>query len=284
MAPPATCARANWAIDRATSLPEIWALLAKCRGVVGARQLMRVCKAARAGAREFLNTLPGLVVCGGVASGVGRVSDVWRLDMATLRCEPMSAPVTARAEHACCAVRGALVVIGGTTAEDDVTNVTLRVEMLSSLEEGGAFVDLPPLSCGKIRGTAAVAVDESGSVAEHVLLLGGVDASEVLSTEQLVDLATGACVPKDNLLHWRASSAAGRLPDGRVVCVGDFGGASSAEEWGAPAQGTADAAWGWRELPAMSVPRYGCCGCVMSDGRFAVLGGESNDTVPMSSC
>jgi hypothetical protein len=47
--------------------------------------------------------------------------------------------------------------------------------------------------------------------------------------------------------------------------------------------GGADAAWGWRELPAMSAERYACCGCVLSDGRFAVLGGGSNGS-PTSSC
>ena len=34
----------NWAVDRATSLPEVWALVAKHRAVLGA-----VCRAARAG-------------------------------------------------------------------------------------------------------------------------------------------------------------------------------------------------------------------------------------------
>jgi hypothetical protein len=38
---------------------------------------MRVCRAARAGATEYLSTLPGLVVCGGDI--LDRVSDVWRL-------------------------------------------------------------------------------------------------------------------------------------------------------------------------------------------------------------
>jgi hypothetical protein len=33
--------------------------------------VMRVCKPARAGAKEFLRTLPGLVVCGGYSAGVG---------------------------------------------------------------------------------------------------------------------------------------------------------------------------------------------------------------------
>ena len=92
---------------------------------------------------------------------------------------------------------------------------------------------------------------------------------------QLVDLATGACAPQNNLLHPRFEPAAGRLLDGRVVCAGGFGGESSAEVWGAPEQGAADAAWSWRELPAMGAMRRGCCGCVMSDGRFAVLCGKS---------
>jgi hypothetical protein len=34
----------------------------------------------------------------------------------------------------------------------------------------------------------------------------------------------------------------------------------------------------------MSTGRVGCCGCVMSDGGFAVLGGASNNGVPTSSC
>jgi hypothetical protein len=158
------------------------------------------------------------------------------------------------------------------------------VEMLSS-EEGGAFVDLPPLSCGGICGTAAIGVDESERAAGQVLLLGGADASGALTTVQLVDLATGACAPQNNLLHAHYLSAAGRLADGRVVCAGGIGVGLSAEVWGAPAQGAADAAWTWIELPAMSADRYGCCGCVMSDGRFAVLGGLNNNHVPpTSSC
>jgi hypothetical protein len=281
MAPGVTTrAQAKWAVERATALPEMWALVANHRGVLGARRLMRVCRAVRAGGLEYLSTLPGLVVCGGRTPGVGLVSDVWRLDLATMRWEPMPALVTARSLPACCAVRGALVVLGGETE----VGRTSSVEMLSS-EEGGAFVDLPPLSCGGIHGAAAIAVDESDSAAGQVLLLGGSDANTLYSsTVQLVDLATGECAPQNNLLHPRCLSAAGRLPDGRVVCAGGLGGdSSSAELWGPPEQGAADAAWTWRELPAMSAGRWGCCGCVMSDSRFAVLGGWSNG-VPTSSC
>jgi hypothetical protein len=137
----------------------------------------------------------------------------------------------------------------------------------------------------QLRGAAAVAVEESDSAAGQVLLVrGGDDDYYSLSTVQLVDLATGACAQQPDLLHRRAYAAAGRLPDGRVVCAGGLGSGSSAEVWGAPTQGAADAAWSWRALPAMSVPRSGCRGCVLSDGRFAVLGGSSNDDVPTSSC
>jgi hypothetical protein len=287
MAPPNTRARANLAMERATSLPEVWALVAKYRGVLGAWRLMRVCRASREGAKEFLSTLPGLVVCGGEGEG-GEVSDVWRLDLATLRWEPMPALVTARSDHACCAVRGALVVLAGRTTsgagDDDFTS---GVEILEEEEGAFVFVDLPPLSCGGILGAAAIAVEESDSAAGQVLLLGGGDASGPLSTVQLVDLATGACTPQNNLLHPRIDPAAGRLPDGRVVCAGGLsglGGHLSAEVCGPPEQGAPDAAWSWTELPAMSAPRWGCCGCVMSDGRYAVLGGLTYNHDPTSSC
>jgi hypothetical protein len=82
-APPTTLEElANWAVDRATSLPEVWALVAEHSDVlVDAWRLMRVCRAARAGAKEFLSTLPGLVVCGGRTTyAAPPVRDVWRLD------------------------------------------------------------------------------------------------------------------------------------------------------------------------------------------------------------
>jgi hypothetical protein len=291
MAPPTTRARANWAVQRATALPEFWALVAEHCTVVGAWRLMSVCKASRAGGKEFLskpNTRPGLVVCGGARlsspNEYTRVRDVWRLDLTTLRWEPMPALVTARNSHACCAVRGTLVVLGGAT----LVGGTSSVEMLSSRGEEGAFVDLPPLSCGEIFAAAAIAVEESVSAAGQVLLLGGVDDDdEGMSTVHLVDLATGACARQPDLLHSRANNqAAARLPDGRIICSGDMDGDtySSTEVWGPPEQGAPDAPWTWSELPATSVARQACCGCVMSDGRFAVLGGHGGHGHYFSSC
>ena len=66
------------------------------------------------------------------------------------------------------------------------------------LSEGAeAFVNLPPLSCGKIDDTAVMAVEESESTAGQVLLLGGVASpGGTTSSVHLVDLATGMCTPQ----------------------------------------------------------------------------------------
>jgi hypothetical protein len=169
-------------------------------------------------------------------------------------------------------VRGALVVLGGVTEGGGCS----RVEILSAGAE--AFVNLPPLSCGKIWEATAIAVEESDSAAGQVLLLGGVASpGGITSSVHLVDLATGICTPQPDLLRARFGFAAAKLGDGRVVCAGGGGpGYSSAEVFGPPLQGGADAEWTWRSLPDMSVGIFCCCGCVMSDGRFAVFGGGSN--------
>ena len=78
------------------------------------------------------------------------------------------------------------------------------------------------------------------------------------------------------MLHQRVMFAAARLKDGRVVCAGTcrhFWPSASAEVYGLPTDGAPDAPWTSTGLLAMSVGRWGCGGCVMSDGRFAVLGG-----------
>ena len=147
------------------------------------------------------------------------------------------------------------------------------------------FVELPPLSCGGIYGAAAIGVDESDSTLGQVLLLGGHHQTNFgISSMRLVDLATGVCTPQAALLHTRSYFAAAGLPDGRVVCAGGLGIQTTAEMWGPPSQGAhQDAAWTWSQLPPMSVGRQGCIGCVLSDGRFAVIGGRNNSGIT-SSC
>jgi len=140
-------------------------------------------------------------------------------------------------------------------------------------------VELPPLSCGAIYCAAAIALDETHSAFGQVLLLGGVDQDYTsTSSVRLVDLATGVCTPQADLPHERSYFAAARLPDGGIACAGDADELSTAVMCHPPVQGTLGAAWAWRELPAMSVGRTGCRGCVLSNGRFAVLGGIHNSS------
>jgi hypothetical protein len=275
MAPTDSSNTNTWVIQHVLALVEIWALVAQNSGFVGAWRLTAVCRASRGGVKEWLGTLPGLVVSGGYDRNRS-MSEVWRLDLATLLWVPMPALVAARSDHACCVVRGALFVLGGYVFEDGEGSAS-RVEILSAGGEDRVFTEFPALSCGGIVEATAIAVEESNSAAGQVLLLGCCDEDPVsLLTMHLVDLATGMCTPQAALLENRADAAAVRIPDGRVVCAGGRGSLSSAEVWGPPASGPSNAVWTWTQLPAMSVRRYGSCRCVMSDGRFAVLGGDSN--------
>jgi hypothetical protein len=280
MAPTDSSDTNTWVIQHVLALVEIWALVAQNSGFVGAWRLTAVCRASLAGVKEWLGTLPGLVMSGGYDGG-RPVSEVWQLDLATLQWVPMPTLVTARSDHACCVVRGALVVLGGYV--EDGEESTSRVEILSAGGGNRVFTECPALSCGGIVEATAIAVEESNSVAGQVLLLGGCDEESCSLTMHLVDLATGVCTPQAALRGNCAGAAAVRIPDGRVVCGGGLGLLASAEVWGPPASGSSNAAWTWTQLPTMSVRRHGSCGCVMSDGRFAVLGGWSNGGIT-SSC
>jgi hypothetical protein len=117
-------------------------------------------------------------------------------------------------------------------------------------------MELPPLSCGAIYSTAAIAVDETHSALGQVLLLGGSNQYNTsTSSARLVDPATGICTPQADLLHARSYFAAARLLDGSIACAGGAGALSVGELLNRPVQGAMDAAWTCRGLPAMSVGR-----------------------------
>ena len=271
--------------SRVTALIEFWALVAGSKRftLVELWRIMRVSKAARLGVKEHLSTLPKLVVCGGLTGG--EVSDrVWRLNMATLRWESMRSLGTARFHHSCCTVNGALVVVGGSHDTSSFLPVSERDEKekdrvnpateIHSPQESNEWPKIfPPLSRGEIHGTVAVPVNETESAAGQVLLIGGEDASSLLRVVHRVDLSTGECVLHSHLHGMYAYHAASQLRDGRIVCVGAYeyeDPKDSAELWGPYGP---EATWFWTPVCRMSHWRYGSRGCVMSDGRFAVLGG-----------
>jgi hypothetical protein len=94
--------------------------------------------------------------------------------------------------HACCAVRGALVVMGGQVLAVEYFTMPPPREWRFFPKGAGAFVELPPLSCGANCGAIAISVNNSHSALEQMLLLRGHDQQHTAtSSVRLVDLATG---------------------------------------------------------------------------------------------
>ena len=58
---------------------------------------------------------------------------------------------------------------------------------------------------------------------------------------------------------------------------------TSSEVWRPPVPGVPNDAWTWTQLPAMSAGRFDLCGCVMSNGRSAVVSGK-NESGDILSC
>jgi hypothetical protein len=304
-APPA--AHAESAAARVLVLCELWFIIAAHSGVVGAWRLAGVCRAARQGAKEWLRKLPGVVVCGGRVGeeGGAYTSEVWRLDLGALRWERLPDLTTGRADHACCAVRGGVVVLGGVVAVDEQTASVEILRRDSSGTVGNIFDILPTLSCGPIGAfAAALVIDESESDRGQVLLIGRDDEGGSTSAVRKVDLATGVCTAQPSLLcpqgHDVYDCTAGRLPDGRIVCAGtthmDSSDEESSEEWDLeyhtmaqvlepPPHGSpGGVSWQWRALPGASVLHSFGGGCVLSDGRFAIFGGADASGTATLSC
>jgi hypothetical protein len=68
------------ATTRVDALSELWLLIAAFSDFVGAWRLTGVCKASIEGAKVWLRTLPGLLVCGGYDGRRG-TRKAWRLDL-----------------------------------------------------------------------------------------------------------------------------------------------------------------------------------------------------------
>ena len=92
--------------------------------------------------------------------------------------------------------------------------------------------------------------------------------------------------------HQIKDCTAGRLPDGRVLCVitthliaeEDLYLHKMAQVLEPPQHGSpVGASWQWRALPRTSEGRVISSGCVLSDGRFAVFGGLDGRDKPCSS-
>ena len=194
---------------------------------------------------------------------------MWKLNLGELRWERMHDVMhdlmRGRAEHACCAVRGGFVVLGGTfEGQAGGLEATASVEIsgYDSDAQEHIFRALPPLTRGVVYQSVAVAIEESASELGQVLLIGGQDEDDEMSSAvHLVDLATGVCTAQSRLVSsqgYLGGCSAARLLDGRIVCLGeDFAQATlhhTAQVLEPPTQGSeSEASWQCRYLPSMSV-------------------------------
>ena len=272
------------ATSRVCALSEMWLLFAKLGGdFVEAWRWRSVCRASNDGVRQWLRTLPGVVVCGGVTTSGAAVGsdrelcDVWRLDMATLRWDALPHLRSPRYSHACCVVNTRnLVVLGGRSDAGYCDTVEILrhgrgataavgTEAAAAADDDDAphasFENLPSLSCGALRGGCSalplaadqlVEEEEEEGVEKNlddvdthlgrVMLIGQLqehrEHADVVTVHR-VDLVTGVCLRQPPLLRPRTCFSATRLPDGRVICVGQLqpGATAAGGGAGAPAAG-----------------------------------------------
>ena len=219
---------------------------------------------------------PGaLVVCGvGYWSYGGASREVWRLDLGELCWQRMPDMLLKRNHHACCVVRGALIVLGGlveTTTGAFKTTASVEILRRNGPDDvEGKFHELPGLSSGPLYGCIALPIIESQSDLGQVLLLGGYDVDgRSSSSVYKVDLATGACSRQPSSPSPSEIQSAARLPDGRIICIrgGDFL-IATAHVLEPPEESPIEGSWQWRDLPSGKDVTGGAV-CVLSDGRFS---------------
>ena len=138
-------------------------------------------------------------MCGGGYLRGPLTAAMWKLNPGELRWERMHDLMRGRAEHACCAVRRGVVVLGGTfegQAGGLETTASVEISGYDSDAQEHIFRALPPLTRGVVYQSVAVAIEESASELGQVLLIGGQDEDDEMSSAvHLVDLVISGVVP-----------------------------------------------------------------------------------------
>jgi len=146
MGPTTRTSSASRAAAQVLGLPELWTLIAEHCGFIGTFRLILVRKDASQGAKEWLLTLPRLVVCSGRTPLGNRTSEVWRLSLMGLRWERLGDLTCTRDLSACCTVKGRVVVVGGKIWKGDHHLPTAEISGRDDEAQGSIFELLPALS------------------------------------------------------------------------------------------------------------------------------------------
>lgn len=266
-------------------------------GLVALCRLRRVCKSCFESVETVLRRQPPVVLLGGEEARLsGRnVRTVKSLDLISMGFSSCTDMPKARCFMATCAFPdGRVLMAGGSegrwaskrgmpesdnkenvnaTAQADAgtrtaTGCTLAQETASvQICQNDSWTSLPPMTEAR-AGARAVVLDDG-----RVLVAGGSRGELYLRSAEVLDLSTGTWNALPDMHFCYCHHAIGKLPDGRVIVAGGLTAGQPGTQWQLaeiydPTKNC------WSILPALSARRQFCAGCVDTQGRFFVSGGE----------
>jgi hypothetical protein len=130
-----------------------------------------------------------------------------------------------------------------------------------------SWTSLPPMTEPR-AGARAVVLDDG-----RVLVAGGSRGELYLRSVEVLDVSKGTWTALPDMHFCYCHHAIGKLPDGRVIVAGGLAAGQPGTQWQLaeiydPAKNR------WSILPTLSARRQFCAGCVDTNGRFIVSGGE----------
>jgi hypothetical protein len=216
-----------------------------------------------------------LVVGGSQVDGyhLGSSSSVEMYDPRANSWSPAASMHTPRSFHtATLLTDGRVLIVGGVESSSDGSGKVLASAELYD-PDTDAWSEVPPLSGARTKHDAILLNNDD------VLVFGGtagVGYNQVISgalrTAELYDPSTQTWSPAAGMLNARILPTALRLPDGRVLVVGDEGTNEATAE-------VFDLAGGWSPAAAPSVPRADAVGFSLQTGVVVVAGGVGQTTV-----
>jgi hypothetical protein len=260
------------------------AYILRSLSVVVLWRLRRVSRSFRRWGTEALAAMPWPIVAGGqIRPGVGGYQDsragftarVAALDMASLRWSSgIAVPSLGepRARHAMCGLPGGqIILVGGVNDDEMAADMECRWRPGSNSWEA-----LPRMSTPR-EDAVAVALGDG-----RVLVAGGFDHDKIDLASAEVLAADGSGWSAVAPMHTaRYGAVGGLLPGGQVIVAGgakddpDEAAEEEDEDYLATAELWDAETNVWTELPSMTKARKHAAGCVLPDGRFAVVGGCS---------
>jgi hypothetical protein len=248
------------------------AYILRSLSVVALWRLRRVSRSFRRWGTEALAAMPRPVMVGGETRSGRTVARVEALDMASLRWSShIAVPALGepRSAHAMCGLPGGqITVVGGVDGMADGTACRWR-------PGSNSWETLPSMSTPRLD-AVAVALDDG-----RVLVAGGESDEDIhLASAELLAADGSSWSAVAPMRTARSGAVCGLLPGGRVIVAGGAKGdpnpfthvthfLATAELWD-PETNV------WTELPPMTTARVNAAGCVLQDGRFAVVGGHND--------